>query len=393
MVWRKGLAALALILALTAAAACGQPAAQEPSEPPGGQAPAQQPGEQPAADPGDEPGETYTLRFANFFPEPSGQGKIGAEFAADIERLTGGRVTVEYYAGGTLLGAPDMYDGVVQGIADIGLSNLGYTFGRFKESELLDLPLGFPNAWVANKVVAEFFEEYRPAEFDETVVLTLHASPVNNIITIDRAVQRLEDMQGLELRGTGYIARFVEALGATARPIAMPEAYDNLSRNVIQGLMIPYETVVTFNFGEVTRHITEVWPLGQIYTFYLVMNRDTWDRLPSDIQAVIRDYVDNEFRDKLTAMWNEIDIVGYEYAVDAGYEFHQLNEAELERWQGVADQVIEAYIAEMAAAGHAEDEMRARVEFVRERIAHWTEQQRAAGVKSPTGPDDLRIDG
>src|SRR5690606_28153329 len=121
-----------------------------------------------------ETGETFTLRFANFFPEPSGQGQIGAEFAADVERLTGGRVTIEYYAGSTLLGAPDMYDGVVQGIADIGLSNLGYTFGRFKETELLDLPLGFPNAWVANKVAADFYEEYQPAEFDETVVLTLH---------------------------------------------------------------------------------------------------------------------------------------------------------------------------------------------------------------------------
>ncbi|HEX6988065.1 MAG TPA: TRAP transporter substrate-binding protein, partial [Bacillota bacterium] len=284
-----------------------------------------------------------------------------------------------------------MYDGVVQGIADIGLSNLGYTFGRFKETELLDLPLGFPNAWVANKVAADFYEEYQPAEFDETVVLTLHTSPVNNIITIDRAVERLEDMQGLELRGTGYIAQFVEALGATARPIAMPEAYDNLSRNVIQGLMIPYETVVTFNFGEVTHHITEVWPLGQVYTFYLVMNRDTWNSLPSEIQNIITDYVENEFRDKLTNMWNEVDITGYEYAVDAGYEFHRLSDQELARWQAVADQVIEEYIAGMVAEGHSEDELRARIDFVRGRIAYWTEQQRAEGVKSSTGPDDLRV--
>src|SRR5690606_4759714 len=257
------------------------------------------------------------------------------------------RVVIEHYPGGTLLGAPDIYDGVVQGIAHLGLSNLGYTFGRFVETELLDLPLGFPNAWVANKVVQEFYDRYKPAEWNDTVVLALHSSPVNVILTADRPVRRLEDMHGLTLRGTGYIARFVEALGAVARPVATPEAYDAVNRRVIDGLLIPYETVVTFRFGEVTRYITEVWPMGQVYTFYIVMNRNAWEQLPADLQQILTDYVNGEFREKLVAMWNEIDIIGYNYAVEAGYEFTQLEPAELERWQQVADRVIEDYIRSM----------------------------------------------
>jgi len=332
-----------------------------------------------------------TLRFANFFPGPAGQSKLIDEFAADINRLTGGRVVIEHYPGGTLLGAPEIYDGVVQGIAHLGMSNLGYTFGRFMETELLDLPLGFPNAWVANKVVQEFYDRYKPAEWNDTVVLALHSSPVNVILTADRPVRRLEDMHGLTLRGTGYIARFVEALGAVARPVATPEAYDAVNRRVIDGLMIPYETVVTFRFGEVTRYITEVWPMGQVYTFYIVANKNAWNSLPADVREIITNYIRNEFSDKLAKMWNDIDVVGYEYAKSVGYEFITLPDDELVRWQARANQVINDYIRTMVARGYSEKELLDRIAFVRERIQYWTQRQAELGIKSPTGPAPVRL--
>ncbi|MDD3654403.1 MAG: C4-dicarboxylate ABC transporter substrate-binding protein, partial [Desulfotomaculaceae bacterium] len=74
--------------------------------------------------------EPIKLRFANYYAAESGPGTIGQVFADDVKEITNGRVIVEYYPGGMLLTADKMYDGVVQGIADIGLSNLGYTFGR-----------------------------------------------------------------------------------------------------------------------------------------------------------------------------------------------------------------------------------------------------------------------
>ena len=57
-------------------------------------------------------------------------------------------------------------------------------------------------------------------------------------------------------------------------------------------MLIPYETTKTFRYGEVTNYVTEVWPLGQVYTFYIVMNKDTWNQLPADIQGIINDYIE-----------------------------------------------------------------------------------------------------
>jgi TRAP-type C4-dicarboxylate transport system substrate-binding protein len=348
--------------------------------------------ETPSAAPSPEQAAPITLRFANYFPPESGQGKIGQEFCQDIERITNGRVKIEYYPGGTLLTAPKMYDGVVQGIADIGLANLAYTFGRFKVTEVLDLPLGFPNAWVANHVAGDFYKEFKPKEWEETHVLTLHASPVNNIITATKPVNKLEDLKGLTLRGTGYIGALVEALGATARPVPMAEAYDNLAKRVIDGLLIPYETTRTFKYGEVTKYVTEVWPLGQVYTFYLVMNKAKWDSLPADVQEAITKYVEEEFLEKLAKMWNDIDIAGKQYAIEAGYKIIALPPEEITRFKKAADKVVEDYVKNMVGAGYSESEVRGWIDFVRQRIDYWTQKQKELGIKSSTGPEEVRAE-
>ncbi|MEW6424840.1 MAG: TRAP transporter substrate-binding protein [Bacillota bacterium] len=374
------LIAFMLGFVLLLAAGCGQKGAA-PQSSADKTAPA---GEKQAAAP-------IKLRFANYFPAESRQGKIGQEFADDIKKITNGKVVVEYYPGTMLLGPDKMYDGVVQGIADIGLSNLGYTFGRFTQTEVLDLPLGFPNAWVANHVAVDFYNKFQPKEFKDTHMLTLHTSPVNNIITISTPVKKPGDLKGLKLRGTGYIAKLVEALGATAVPVPMPEAYDALSRHVIDGLLIPWETIKTFKYGEVTKCATEVWPLGQVYTFYIVMNNKTWDSLPPDLQKTITDYVQGDFSKKLTDMWNQVDIDGKKYAREAGYNIIELSQEELALWKQLADKVIEGYTNNMVAKGYSREEVNSWISFIRERIDYWTKQQKEQGVKSSTGPEDVRI--
>ncbi|MGB9920304.1 MAG: TRAP transporter substrate-binding protein [Moorellales bacterium] len=354
-----------------------------------GQAPAT--GEQQGAGGSAPAQQTITLRFANYYAPESGPGKLGQEFCQDIERVTNGRVKIEYYPGGTLLTAPKMYDGVAQGIADIGLANLSYTFGRFKQTEVLDLPLGFPNAWVAGHVAQDFLKQFQPKEWEQTHVLVLTSTPANNVVTVNRPVRKLEDLKGLTLRGTGYIGKLVEALGATPRPVPMAEAYDNLTKKVIDGLMVNYETMIVFKLGEVTKYITEAWPLGQVYTFYVVMNKDTWNKLPADIQEAITKYVDEEFHEKMVNMWNELGLKGLEYVQQNGLEIIQLPPDEVQRWKQAADRVVEDYVKSMVAAGYQESEVRGWIDFARQRIDYWTKKQIELGVKSDTGPAEVAV--
>jgi TRAP-type C4-dicarboxylate transport system substrate-binding protein len=328
------------------------------------------------------------LKFVNYFPVPARQSKICEEFIKDLEARSGGELKIRFFPAGTLLTAPKIYDGVVEGIADIGFSNLSYTFGRFRVSEALDLPLGFPNAWVANHVANDFFKQFKPKEWDKIHMLSMHTSPVNVVLTATKPVNKIEDLKGMTIRGQGFIAEVVSALGATSRAIPMPEAYEAMQKKVIEGLMIPMETLRAFRLAEVSKYITECWPIGQVYTFYLIMNKDTWNKLPDNLKKVFNEY---PFEEKLAAMWNDVDIDGKKLAMEKGITFIELSREEITKWKKAVEPVLDTYVKKMVESGYNVKETRESINYARVRIEHWTKRQKESGVKSSTGPAEVRL--
>jgi len=328
------------------------------------------------------------LKFCNYFPVPARQSKICEEFIKDLEARSGGELKIRFFPAGTLLTAPKMYDGVVEGIADIGFSNIGYTFGRFRMTEVLDLPLGFPNAWVANHVANDFFKQFKPKEWDKIHMLSMHTSPVNVVLSATKPVNKMEDLRGMTLRGLGFIAEVVHALGGTPRPIPTPEAYEAIQKRVIDGLMIPMETMRAFRYAEVAKYVTECWGIGQVYTFYMVMNKDVWNKLPPNIQKIFNDY---PFEEKFATMWNEIDIDGKNYGKEKGLQFIELPSAEITKWKKAVEPVLDTYVKSMVGAGYLEKDTRELINFARMRIEYWTKKQKESGVKSSTGPSEVQV--
>lgn len=62
----------------------------------------------------------------------------------------------------SLTKAKQMYDGVIQGLSDIGFCLFGYHRGRFPLMEAVDLPLGYPSGRVANQVANAMVEKFKP---------------------------------------------------------------------------------------------------------------------------------------------------------------------------------------------------------------------------------------
>ena len=128
-----------------------------------------------------------------------------------------------------------MYDGVTTGIADMGTSLTFNTRGRFPVTEVFDLPLGFPNGWVATQVTTDFYAKFKPKEWDEVHVLYINTCGPPLILTVSKAIKTLEDMKGLKIRATGQMTEVVKALGGLPMPFEMPDVYESMRRNVIDG--------------------------------------------------------------------------------------------------------------------------------------------------------------
>ena len=192
--------------------------------------------------------QVINLKIANYFPPPSKQSKITQEFGQELEKRSGGRIKVEYFAGGSLLTGPNMFKGVESGIADIGYSHVYYTPGRMPVSEGIGLPIGIPTGWVGVHVGYDFYQSVKPKEFGGVKVLTLHANGPSVVIS-RRPVAKLEDMKGLTIRAPGIAGDIARALGGTPTPTPMMEVYDSISKGVNEAVWAPYETLKTFRFA------------------------------------------------------------------------------------------------------------------------------------------------
>ena len=95
---------------------------------------------------------TINLRYANFPPAPTFPCVQMERWATEVEKRTNGQVKVTTFPGGTLLGAKNMLDGVVSGIADIGCFCPPYMPGRFPLMEGIDLPTEFTCATAATGI-------------------------------------------------------------------------------------------------------------------------------------------------------------------------------------------------------------------------------------------------
>jgi TRAP-type C4-dicarboxylate transport system substrate-binding protein len=290
------------------------------------------------------------LTYSNFFPPAHIQSKLAEAWCKEVEKRTNGQVVVEYFPGQTLTKARQVYDGVVEGISDVGFSVLAYTRGRFPVMAAVDLPLGYTSGTVATKVVNAVYDQFKPKELMDTEVMYLHAHGPGLIHTKDKAVRKLEDMKGLKFRGHGTSALVVKALGGTPVPKPMPETYQMLQKGVVDGAVYPFEANKGWKLGEVTSYCTADYSAAYTTSFFVVMNKDKWNSISADNQKII-EQINKEWIIKHGEAWDASDAEGIVFFLNQGSQIIGLDGREAERWKKAVAPIIDDYAADMTQKG------------------------------------------
>jgi len=292
-----------------------------------------------------------TLKITNWFPIGTQQDTLLREWGKELEKRSGGRVKVNYFAGGTLVPAQQTYDAVVKGIADVGNHVLGYTMGRFPFCQVLDLPIGFPSGTAPTKIANALYDKFKPKEFNDVKVLWLHSMPDGFVHTKTKPVRKLEDMQGLKLRCYGSNAKFVGLIGAAPVAMPMPDVYDALAKGVVDGTMSSYEALQGFRTGEHIKYSTENSGTTYAAAFIVVMNKKRFASLPPDVQSTL-DELSKEYIEKYANMWTDINAEGKKWLTERGVEIITLGPEERARWYEKGTKpLVDAYISEMKTKG------------------------------------------
>lgn len=317
------------------------------------------------------------LTYNNFFPPTHYNSILAEQWIQEIEKRTNGKVDITYYAGGQLAAAAKTYDGVVQGICDIGMSVFAYTPGRFPVCELIDLPHNYPNGWVATMVANDYYNEFKPEELNDVQPLYFHATGPYVIFTNKTPVRTMADLKGMVLRATGIGTQIVQALGAQGYGATQGEVTDLLSKGVVQGNYSTLESLKAYKQADVVKYVTNCTAVGNTSMMFVVMNQAKWNSLPADIQKVFTD-VSKEFIENHAKAWNYGDTEGINYFLGLGQdrEVITLSQSEIDEWVSVAVQpMIDKYVSEKTAAGLTASEFES---YINERVKYWSGQTPSA---------------
>lgn len=292
-----------------------------------------------------------TLKYANFFPPTHVQSKLAEEWCKAVEAKTEGRVKIEYYPGGSLLKDKQIYDGVADGIADIGFSVAAYTAGRFPIVSAFDLPFGYPSGVVATKVINEAYSKLNANDFKDTKLMYLHAHGPGLICTRNKEVKVLEDLKGLRIRSTGMSAEMVKALGATPVAMGMSDSYESLEKGVVDGSAHPVESNLGWKLGEVTKYLIRHYSCAYTTTFFVAMNKDKWAAIDAKDQQAI-EAINKEWIVKHGQAWDESDKAGAEaFLKKPGNVAIDLDAKESARWAAAVVPAIDAFAEGLSKKG------------------------------------------
>jgi TRAP-type transport system periplasmic protein len=325
--------------------------------------------------------EVIKLKVAEFNPSVHPTSGLAQKFCEEINKRSNGRVELSFYPGGILLSAAKMFAGVTQGIADIGFSHIAYTRGRFPVTEVLELPLGFPSGFVAGQVCNDFYEKFKPPEWNGVHVFHFFTTGPALVQTTSKPVKTLEDLKGVKIRATGQASEVVKALGGTPVPIEMPDLYESLRRGVIDGAMLDLSPLKYYKFADVIKYATASWRVGTIFIFYSVMNTNKWNSLPPDIKKIFTD-VASEMREKQVVLWDQMSIESRDFFKNQGGQIIPLSDAETAKWANAVEPVIAGYKKDMISKGYKQAEVDGWINYVKERIEYWKRQEKEKGMPS-----------
>ena len=310
------------------------------------------------------------ISYANMFPPTHFHSKLSEAWAAEVEKRTNGKVKIVYYPGQTLVKGPKTYDGVMDGIVDMGLSVLGYHRGVFPTMEAIDLPFGYPSGKVATMVINDFYNKFKPPALSKKVkTMYLHAHGPG-LLHSKGPIKSMEDMKGLKVRCYGFNAKVVQALGGVPVAMSQAEVYEALQKGVVEATFSPIEVLKGWKQAEVTEYTVDSNAVGYTSGLYVVMNINKWNSLPKDVQKVIEE-VNKEWIVKTGDAWDKADQDGREFALSKGHKFIPLSKEEAARWTVTVKPVIDKYAADAEAKGLPGKEY---VKFIQEAVKKYSGQ-------------------
>ncbi|MDX3805646.1 TRAP transporter substrate-binding protein [Bosea thiooxidans] len=273
-----------------------------------------------------------TLKISLWVPPAHPLVQAAKDWAADMEKQSGGTIKGVVFPAEQLGKAFDHYDMVRDGIADVGYVSPGYQPGRFPIVNAAQLPFTVSNAKGGSLAVDAWYRKYAPKEMADTHFCLAFVHDPGTFHSKKKIVLP-GDVKGLKVRPAQVtVGEMVTTLGGTNVQASAPESRDALERGVADAITFPWNSIFLFGIEKVTKFSLDVPLYTTAYTWS--MNKATYDNASPAQKKVIDDHCNNAWAAKLSAPWTDFEFAGRERMKAApGHEVVKLDAAQIDAWR------------------------------------------------------------
>lgn len=276
---KKLLLLLAAVLLIAGCARQGQEDSySQPTDRPAGQA---------------ESAQQYEWKMVTTWPKDFPGLGTGANFLAEqIEKMSNGRIKVQVYGAGELVGAFEVFDAVSRGTAEMGHGAAYYWRGKSEAAQFFAaVPFGLTaqemNAWLYHGGGLELWERvYAPFNL---IPMAAGNTGVQMGGWFNKEINSVDDLRGLRMRIPGLGGQILQRAGG--EPIALPggEIFSSLESGAIDATewVGPYNDLA-FGFYKAARYYYYPGWHEPGTTLETMINKDAFEALPADLQEIVR---------------------------------------------------------------------------------------------------------
>ncbi|MFC1664859.1 C4-dicarboxylate TRAP transporter substrate-binding protein [Pseudomonadota bacterium] len=279
-------------------------------------------------------------------------------------------VWTEAYAG-----ALYNFKNTLEGIGD-GLGDIGWVGTLWEPNKLPLQNVTFYTPFVSDNVVAaaEIENEMHaniPAmkqAFIKNNQVYLGPQPLDDYVLITKTpLKTVADLKGMKLYAPGASAQWLKGTGAVAVNGGLPVYYNGIKTGVADGAIVPGTGIFPFKLHEVAPYITTVG-LGGGFTGALTMNKNTYDKLPPELQKMFQE-IGKGYGDLVAKRIGGFKKKSFEVLLPkAGAKVSTLPEAEQKKWAALLPDLAGDWVKQVESKGlPGKEVLKAYMDGVRKR--------------------------
>ncbi len=245
-----------------------------------------------SVDAGSTVNKTYRLTFATQMPIGHLVSRSGDLIAKRAAELSGGKIKIKHYAGGTLFKDKEIPEAVMSGGCSLGIATSSRWAGHVSGLHMWEVPFLYTSKKQVETVADDVIPIFDKALYSKGAKLLgfVYYGDADGIGNSKRPLYKPTDLQGLKMRSFSVIAS-AGLMAAGGAPVVMSsaEVYTAIQRGTIDGAISGTTTFVVRKWMEVLKHITIL--RGMIgypaLPFTMAINRNIWENMEPAAQKIM----------------------------------------------------------------------------------------------------------